>query len=114
MSDQKKIWRGWIVLAPILGLLVGFGISYIGYLATDQLHPFSTPLEDLNHGQLYEVMGVARTSEDCYLLLRSTGDNLIKFYKLPAKEVPQELTVGDGLIKTPTGLQRLPQQFTQP
>jgi hypothetical protein len=112
MGDVKELLVG-VGIAVAIGVAIGLSLVAIFSIATNQIHSLSTPIEDLNHGQLYEVRGIARTNEYCFLMLRSTGDNQIRFYKLPAKDVPEDLAVGDGLIKTPIGLQRLPQQFIQ-
>ena len=83
----------WIVVA------VGGGATYLQ----------SMPIATLSQGNVYEVCAIVKSGGDCYLLLRF--DNQIKYYQLPAKDLPTDLEVGDGLIKTSVGIERLSHRF---
>jgi hypothetical protein len=98
----------------VMAIFTAIGIPSTYFWVTGQFHPLSEPIKNLEPGQLYEVLGIARDGENCYLLLRAKSDNVIRYYRLPSNQVPPDLQVGDGLIQIPTGLQRLPQYFAQP
>lgn len=87
-----------IVFMIIFGTLVATAIVFQG---KTQLEP----------GVVYEVKEVKRPGQYCYLWLGT--NETVELYRLPLTDVPIDLESGDGLVKLPTGLTRLPHEFNQ-
>lgn len=101
---------GYVALVAFLaGIVIGmvFDLALVAWAGKN--FAISTPIENLEPGKVYEVKGLTRDAQNCFLLLKA--DNEIKFYKLPSADVPAELEAGDGLVQLSTGLKRLPQEF---
>jgi len=95
-----------LLVGVVIGMLVIMGLA----AGSGRNYYISEPITDLESGKVYEVRGLTREVQNCFLLLKA--DDEIKFYKLLSADVPTDLESGDGLVKLSTGLKRLPHEFS--
>ena len=88
------------VVMFIVGMLFWVGLD----VSTGTNYRLSTPIANLEPGQIYEVRGIYRDGTSCSLLLLPEGKKVPSYYNITSSSVPMEVVVGDKIAKLSNGI----------